>query len=399
MRLNKRACALVWACAWLCACVCASAPFRVYWNVPSHLCVGHGVYVNVSQYGLLQNAGDAFHGEKVTILYGPGEFPYLKEDAEGEWQPVNGGVPQAGSLTSHGQAFLNTLNSLVPTDFKGAAVLDFEDYYPSLQLSAPQYKNASRAWVRARHPTWSPAEVDQESYASFNASAKDFFKTLLWVGREARPGALWGYYHYPYCHDYSPGEHVCRPKTQEMNDALAWLFEGSAALYPSLYVFKGAGFSPSTRRLHAAAALEEADRVRQKVNSTAPVLPYVWYRYHDDPAFLSPVDVVNTLGIARLWGTGGAVVWGASKDMATREQCLALKNYAEGQLGPLVRYLAHLPCAKLHHILTSRRRLRRRVKKVLGKIRRRKGRKGKRRGRRRGRKEGNGGGRGGGEFC
>lgn len=49
------------------------------------------------------------------------------------------------------------------------------------------------------------------------------------------------------------------------------------------------------------------------------------HRYHDSPAFLTPVDFVNTLGLARMMGAGGAVVWGASADVKTEGQCLALK--------------------------------------------------------------------------
>lgn len=34
-------------------------------------------------------------------------------------------------------------------------------------------------------------------------------QALLWLGRELRPQALWGYYHYPYCHNYQHGNPNC----------------------------------------------------------------------------------------------------------------------------------------------------------------------------------------------
>lgn len=37
-------------------------------------------------------------------------------------------------------------------------------------------------------------------------------QVLLWLGREMRPQALWGYYHYPYCHDYQHGNPNCKPQ-------------------------------------------------------------------------------------------------------------------------------------------------------------------------------------------
>ncbi|KAG0695892.1 Hyaluronidase [Chionoecetes opilio] len=357
-----------WLCTWLWAWLstwegvtCTNSPFRVYWNVPSQHCAKFDVFINVSQYGLLQNAGDAFHGEKVTILYGPGAFPYL--DTRGT--PVNGGIPQNGSLATHVQLFINTLNNMVPQDFVGAAVLDFEDYYPSYDLSPASYRKTSRAWVKAQHPSWSPEEVEGYAADSFNASVRNYFQSLLWVGRELRPGGLWGYYHYPYCHNYAPGDGKCRDKTQAMNEEISWLFESSAAFYPSLYVHRDSGFDSRSRRQHIRTVLVEALRARRRVHSTAPVLPYVWSRYHDSPALLSPVDMVTTLGAARVLGAGGAVVWGASEDVATGEQCRNLKSFAESKLGPLVRYLAHLPRTKLNRLLASRRRVRRAVRGAL----------------------------------
>ena len=67
MRACTRSYALV--CAWLCTCItdtCAWGPFLVYWNVPSQHCAKFGVHINVSQFGLVQNADDAFHGDKVN---------------------------------------------------------------------------------------------------------------------------------------------------------------------------------------------------------------------------------------------------------------------------------------------------------------------------------------------
>lgn len=365
-----RAYARLFLC-WLCACLCAwrgvacvSQPFRVYWNVPSYFCGKFDVHINVSQFGIVQNAGDVFRGEKVTILYNPGTFPYLDEEGRAVW----GGIPQNGSLPTHVQHFINTLNSVVPLDFKGAAVLDFEKYYPSYTASAYQYREASRAWVKERHPDWSPENVETHALESFNASARDFFQSLLWVARELRPGGLWGYYHYPYCNDYQPLATTCMPLIKKMNKELSWMFRSSAALYPSMYVRYWSGFSPRARHQHARLNLLEGLEARRRDNPTAPVLPYFWYRYHDTPRLLSPVDIVNTLGLTRVLGGQGAVVWGGIADLATKQQCLEFKAYAEGKLGPLVRYLAHLPRAKLRRLLASRARLKRGVRTALREV-------------------------------
>ncbi|XP_045106450.1 hyaluronidase-like isoform X2 [Portunus trituberculatus] len=356
-----------WLCACLCALrgvACASEPFHVYWNVPSFLCGKYGTYINVSQFGIVQNAGDAFHGEKVTILYDPGAFPMF--DKEG--QALRGGIPQNGSLATHIQRFINTLNTIVPLDFKGAGVLDFEKYYPSYTESPAEYRVASRAWVKEKHPDWSPEKVEIHAWESFNSSARDFFQSLLWVARELRPGGLWGYYHYPYCNDWKAFSTTCNPQIKKMNEKLSWMFKSSVALYPSMYVRYYSGYSPRARRQHARLSLLEGLAARRRDNPTAPVIPYMWYRYHDTPDLLYPVDIVNTLGMTRLLGGQGVVVWGGGKDLATKEKCQELKAYAEGQLGPLVRYLAHLPRTKLRRLLASRARLKRGVRAALREV-------------------------------
>lgn len=340
--------------------VSTSEPFLVYWNVPSFLCGKFDVHINVSRFGVVQNAGDIFRGEKVTILYNPGAFPVLDEGG----RAVRGGIPQNGSLPTHVQHFLDTLNAYVPLDFKGAAVLDFETYYPSYSRSPAKYQHASQAWVRKKHPDWSKDEVVAEAERSFNASARDFFQSLLWVARESRPGGLWGYYHYPYCNDYQPFS-KCQPQTEAMNKGLSWLFKSSAALYPSIYIFYWSDFSPRSRRQHARLNLLEALAIRRRDNPTASILPYMWYRYHDTARLLTPVDIVNILGLTRMLGVQGAVMWGSTHDLDTKEKCVDFKAFAEGKLGPLVRYISHLPRPKLRRLLASRAHLKRAVRAAL----------------------------------
>ncbi|TOF71694.1 hypothetical protein CGJ15_27855, partial [Vibrio parahaemolyticus] len=68
--------------------------------------------------------------DKVTIFYNPGAFPYLNNSTA-----VNGGIPQNGNLTHHLQVFTDKVHQQMQVNFSGVAVLDFETYYPSLDMS------------------------------------------------------------------------------------------------------------------------------------------------------------------------------------------------------------------------------------------------------------------------
>lgn len=92
-------------------------PFRVYWNVPTVQCKSRKVlFENLyEKYGIIQNNGDNFRGEKITILYEPGTFPaILKNETSGKYRFRNGGVPQEGNLDEHLKAFKEDLKEIVP---------------------------------------------------------------------------------------------------------------------------------------------------------------------------------------------------------------------------------------------------------------------------------------------
>lgn len=91
--------------------------FRVYWNVPTMQCTSKKIlFENLyEKFGIIQNDGDRFNGEKITILYEPGDFPAIfKNESSGKYRLRNGGVPQEGSLEEHIDAFRIDLNQTIP---------------------------------------------------------------------------------------------------------------------------------------------------------------------------------------------------------------------------------------------------------------------------------------------
>lgn len=63
----------------------------------------------------MQNTDDSFRGEKIAILYDPGDFPAILENIQTkELFLRNGGVPQEGNLTLHFMLFEEAVNKLIP---------------------------------------------------------------------------------------------------------------------------------------------------------------------------------------------------------------------------------------------------------------------------------------------
>lgn len=101
--------------------------FKIVWNVPTFQCHKYGMnFSEVSDWGITQNYGDPFRGDKIALLYDPGLFPALLETTtEGDLVRRNGGVPQEGNITLHLEIFTDLIkNKLIPDE-------NFAGWYPA----------------------------------------------------------------------------------------------------------------------------------------------------------------------------------------------------------------------------------------------------------------------------
>ena len=67
-------------------------------------------------------------------------------------------MSQAGNLTLHLETMRENIEKLVPTNFRGLGVLDFEKWTPLAEANENwshwQYGNFSLELVRKQHPDW-----------------------------------------------------------------------------------------------------------------------------------------------------------------------------------------------------------------------------------------------------
>ncbi|KAG5274264.1 hypothetical protein AALO_G00134170 [Alosa alosa] len=327
-------------------------PFLTVWNAPTASCSSrYGVDLDLSVFDIVANHDQIFMGDNITIFYEShlGLYPHFTSQGEA----VYGGVPQNSSLKEHLWQADNDLRTYMPDRyFHGLAIIDWEHWRPTWDRnwdSKRIYWDASRALVKVRHPDWSPEQVDREARAQFEAAAQAFMGDTLMLAARERPGGLWGFYGFPSCYNYQyhdltvnyTGE--CPELEVKRNDGLLWLWKGSSALYPDIYLELGLRGRPKETLLYARHRVLEAMRVREQVTvARPPVLPYARIAYTYSLDFLSEVDLIHTIGESAALGAAGVVLWGDGNYAASKMSCNTVKAYVDEVLG---RYVVNVTTA------------------------------------------------------
>ncbi|KAM9475841.1 hyaluronidase-1-like [Clarias gariepinus] len=316
--------------------------FSVVWNMPTSKCQKvFGVSLPLHQHGIIHNANERFRGENISLFYERklGLYPFITRDGSS----VNGGIPQKGDLGHHLKLSQKQIQSLLLRSFSGLAVVDWEKWQPLWIRNygvRQVYKYLSKQLVREKHPDISKEEVKRLATAEFEKAAQLFMEKTLRLGVKAHPKGLWGFYGYPGCYNdrgSKSSEYTgqCKPGTEALNDKLAFLWQQSTALYPSVYVRRGLAGHPNTRLMVRHRVLE-AFRVASKHGHGAarlPVLPYARVAFIKTLHFLNQTDLENTLGEIASLGAAGVVLWGEIGFAKSEHQCVLLRNYIRSVLG------------------------------------------------------------------
>lgn len=250
-------------------------PFLTVWNAPTASCLSqYNVDLDLGTFSIAHNQNETFMGENITIFYADklGLYP----NYSGQTKAVNGGVPQNASLEKHLRVALEDINTDIPDkDFQGLAVVDWESWRPVWDRnweSKEVYWEASKKLVRAKHPDWSPEQVNAAAKQEFENAARKFMEETLKLGQEQRPNGLWGYYGFPNCYNYYSPKHAnytgeCPPIEIKRNDQLMWLWNVSSALYPDIYL------NLALRGLGREVLLYTHHRILEAVRAGAPLAP------------------------------------------------------------------------------------------------------------------------------
>lgn len=273
-------------------------PFVVVWNLPTSRCQEHfGIRLPLEVYGIVENKGNAFRGQNMTIFYKNkfGLYPYISP--QGDWH--NGGIPQKVNLKRHLEKVTKEITELLNNDFQGLAVVDWEEWRPLWRRNwVPKmvYREASKQWVRKRFRGFSPEEQTHLAKVEFEEAARVLMEATLALGKKLRPRGFWGFYRFPDCFNDKWGKvenytGQCNPKEVMWNDQLMWLWKISSALYPSIYLPLKV---PTLYRQHYVHhRLGEAFRVAQfGPEHPLPVLPYSRVSYRHSSKYLTEVSTL-----------------------------------------------------------------------------------------------------------
>ncbi|XP_004677231.1 PREDICTED: hyaluronidase-4 [Condylura cristata] len=320
-------------------------PFIAAWNAPTDQClIKYNVRINLKMFQVIGSPLAKARGQNVTIFYVNrlGYYPWYTSQGV----PINGGLPQNISLQVHLEKADQDINHYIPAeDFSGLAVIDWEYWRPQWARNwntKNVYRQKSRKLISDTQENISTTDIEYLAKANFEESAKAFMKETIELGIKSRPKGLWGYYLYPDCHNYNvddadytgscPEEEVLR------NNELSWLWNSSAALYPSVGVRKPLGDSKNILRF-SQFRVHESMRISTRTchDYALPVFVYTRLGYRDQPLFfLSKQDLISTIGESAALGAAGIVIWGDMNLTSSEGNCTKVKQFVSSDLGSYI---------------------------------------------------------------
>ena len=286
-------------------------------------------------------------------VYGwAGLMPRINADGS----TVNGGIPQRGNVSLHLTKLQRDLARILPANATGACLLDWEFWRCEWNYTGQAYRDASLAAAAEGLPAGSPpAVVLAAAVQQWQAGTRAFYEASLAATQALYPGCLVGMYAYPQ-NDWSNGGYVGSGAAARRaeNDALAWLWRASSAIYPSIYLTSpGASiYDGQTTEQYVGSTVSEALRLAGSVATSPPlVLPLAWYVYDAFPRpavwrVLTQNDTQTVTALPLQLGADALVMWGAVGNPPFTPQPLA--DYLSATLGPAVNatYAAALACAR-----------------------------------------------------
>ncbi|XP_066489752.1 hyaluronidase-4-like [Tiliqua scincoides] len=320
-------------------------PFLAAWNAPTdHCSVRYNVTINLNMFHVIGSPFARARGQNVTIFYVNrlGYYPWYTPQEI----PVNGGLPQNFSLQTHLEKAGQDIDYYIPDkDFTGLAVIDWEHWRPQWDRNwntKDVYRRQSRKLISELQANVSENAVERLAKLSFEESAQAFMKETIELGIKSRPKGLWGYYLYPDCHNYNFQDQnytgSCPESEVLRNNELSWLWNSSAALYPSIGVKKSLGNSRNILRF-SRFRVNESMRISSMTSQdhALPVFVYTRLDYRDEPLlFLSKQDLVSTIGESAALGAAGIVIWGDMNLTSSRVNCTKVKRFVASELGSYI---------------------------------------------------------------
>lgn len=253
------------------------------WNAPTEACPKKfNVPLDLSLFHYIGYPTKDAIGQPITLFYIDrlGYYPYIEKNGHKE----HGGVPQAGDLQAHLTKAKTDIELYMPTDYHGLAVIDWEEWRPVWARNwKPKdiYRNESILLVQQQNSKLTLAQASNIAKVNYETAGRNFMLGTLKLGQHLRPSSLWGYYLFPDCynHHYTKPNYngACFDIEKKRNDELNWLWNGSNALFPSIYLNSFLSDSPYTAPF-VRNRIKEGFRVALVQNKDKPLPVFIYAR-------------------------------------------------------------------------------------------------------------------------
>lgn len=237
------------------------------------------------------NAIDS-RGDKIAILYDPGDWPKIETRQDGQLIYKNGGLPQNGSLDLHLRQFEVDVDRFIPNKtYDGVAVIDFECWRPSFRQNFGDlkiYKDLTLLEVNKKHPSWSRDQIEAQGKIIFEAAAINFVNRTIMRARKLRPLAKWGFYGFPHCFNRDSAQlERCPEQVEAENNKLMFMYP--SVIYPSIYITQNQTNAALTKFVQG--KMSETNRVAQMTGTlNMTKLAFIRYQYTDSADFMKFVS-------------------------------------------------------------------------------------------------------------
>jgi hypothetical protein len=222
-------------------------------------------------------------------------------------------------------------------NFSGYAVIDYETWFPSwsrlwntksdraADARDGDFKDDWEDHLKRNRPNvlagLSGAAYEQALASSYDAAAQKFYLETLKECKRQRPKAKWGFYGYPYGEYYVDYLPVANKWKNINSNELGWLYDAVDAVFPTVYsLFNTVDRTPDWRVKENSLAQNEryiSENVKEglRVCRGKPVLPFIWFRYHENvgPALsgklVTDALIQQMLETPKKAGAQGVVIW------------------------------------------------------------------------------------------
>lgn len=299
-------------------------------------------------------------GDVVILWQSVGKFPIAGPHMIEMWP---GGREQF--YATHLQEINDVMRFYIPDpNYTGYAVIDYETWTSNWWWQHNVPSNAGydaqdqdflddwRDYIRQNRGSLLAGRTLEEQEDVFRTTwieaTREFYVRTIRECKRLRPNAKWGFYslpkrqYFPYASNQADMVRQRREIPGQNDASFSWLADESDVIYPSVYIPYRTVETPrwgypedslAANDAYLRGSLEEAQRMARG----KPVVPFLWYLYHNgtpqlEGVFLNEYNLRASITTPQSMGLNDIIMWGHLENDQDRA---AAQSYYDSQLSPI----------------------------------------------------------------